>query len=455
MIATTPLVTAHPQFSARESTYIRWYPKTLSPRQFLHCEEIKEEFHQGNKANGVYIHVPFCDILCPFCPFNKVPTEDDKVADFVDLLITEIGLYGTMGVACALDFIYFGGGTPSTLNSQQLGRILEALSRSFAINVGCEITMECHPTHLSQTYARDIRSIGVNRISSGIQSLNDKILRTLRSNHSAHDARKAIENVGLVFGDIAIDLLFRVDGQSCANWEADINECLALGGVSHVSCYSLVGPPGSAQPSAEIDVEMSVIAYDRLTGAGMSHYASCASGGMDFASPSKQCAYELFHWRAPQASFIGLGPGALGFVGNRTTINALSLKGYANVLRQKKLPLVSATAADKSELMRRYFVLGVKTLEVEFQPFFEIFGVDAREVFNVELSSLAYSGFIEVDQYKLSVTKIGVFYVDSISDVFFSKIERKVVHPEEPEIIRAEIASMSLSASLSHGTRAI
>jgi oxygen-independent coproporphyrinogen-3 oxidase len=431
---------AHPLFSQRTIDYIRWYPKSLTPSAQMHWGDAAQR-----GLEGVYIHVPFCDQLCPFCPYNKRTSDDAMISDYVQALLREIALYGDRIQKTPLRFIYFGGGTPSVLTPSQLESILDALHSHFGFQEGVEICVEAHPTHLTRPYVTAMAGLGVNRVSSGIQAFDDALLKRLGANHTVAQALQAIDETVGAIGHIAIDLLYRCPGQTVDHWLEQFQHAISIPGVDHLSCYSLVLDNDAEQPSPVEEGRMMTDMLALAESAGYRHYASCASGGFDLCKPGREGIYEARHWEAPQARFLGLGPGALGFVGNSVTVNGLGVRRYIERLNQGQLPLVSATHAHQEELMRRYFVLGVKTLNVPLEPFRQEFGIEPTEYFQMEFDQLQRWGFIALSQDFLSLTPLGRLFVDTVSAVFFSQGQREVPHPEEPEIRAAELEAIRLS----------
>ncbi len=284
-----------------------------------------------------------------------------------------------------------------------------------------------------------MRNIGVNRISTGIQSFDDRILKAVGATHTSEEAWQAIRNAKRDFGEVAIDLLFRCQGQSVSDFLSDIRRAIAIDHINHISLYSLVLPMGADQPSSLVEAEMTIEALNELKIAGFIHYASCATGGFDLIREgSHPCKYELRHWQAPQAEFLGIGPGALGFLGDSVTVNCLNIHRYNTELERNSLPLVSITTGSHEELMRRYFVLGVKTLEVEFESFRRQFCVDPTKLFYNELEQLKKWNFVEIYYDRMKLTELGRLFVDTVSSQFFSSNEMGVNHPEEAEIRAAE-----------------
>lgn len=427
---------SHPKFPDRYSDYIRWYPKSL---QSYGGEA--DGFSLGRRANpnGVYIHVPFCDQLCRFCPFNKKKSNSDEIARYFNALLQEIRMFGALCAGSDIEFVYFGGGTPSVLNPSQVAEIHRTLQANFKFRQDVEVTMECHPLHCTKDYLVQIRRAGVTRISSGIQSFDDAMLGRNGGFHNAADAVNAVGLIVDAFGTVAIDLLFRCPGQTLPQWERELENAVSMRGVEHISLYSLVLKSDREQPSLAVEAEMTVLAHRILGSAGFEHYASCASGGFDFAKAGRRCVYEARHWGAPQAQFLGLGPGALGYIGGATTVNGLGVASYCSALEENLLPLASVKYASAQEAMRRFFVLGVKTLAVPFPEFVHMFGIDPRSLFASEFEWLRQQDFAAVTQDALVLTELGALFVDSISAVFFSAEEANVPHPEEPEIRRIEL----------------
>lgn len=424
----------HLHFPARDSVYVRWYPKKLAVPDQEHAAWLS-----SSKPSGVYVHVPFCDRLCRFCPFNKRVSDDELIDRYVTALLTEIDLYGSMVQRSPLDFVYFGGGTPSTLPIGKLSSIIERLSARFGLSSPCEITVETHPTHLIRDYLISARSAGVTRFSSGFQAFDDQTLNALGAQHTVADIVRGLQAAEQVGQSIAVDLLFRCEGQTLEDWGRQLKSLESFRQINHVSCYSLVLKSADGQPPPKLEAAMTVEMLEAMSSLGLDHYASCASGGFDFSSEKDRCVYEVRHWGAPQAEYMGLGPGAFGYLSHRTTVNGLGIPEYIAALNRGYLPIASATHASLEERMRRYFVLGVKTLSVPLRPFETEFGVTAESKFGSEFSRLSDDGLAKLSNHRLEASDLGRLFTDTVSSVFFSQTEAAVPHPEEPEIRQVEL----------------
>ncbi len=421
-------ITKHPLFESRANQYYRWYPHHLS--------RVGEKIDISSPSpRGIYIHVPFCDRICRFCPFNKRVSNPDLIHSYVNALKNEIRISSEIFGSGNIKFIYFGGGTPSALSFVHIYEILDDLRHHFSISPNAEVTLEFHPTHASIKYLKEVQRAGVTRISSGIQSFHQEILNTIGAQHNLSDGIQCINLVQDTFSSIAIDLLYRCPNQSLADVEHDIEIASKFEGVNHISTYSFIPVSEYAPlPESKTEIKMAIMLHDRLNESGYIHYASCASGGFDFARNGSTCKYEVLHWGAPQTEFIGLGPGAFGFVGNSVTINHLSIDSYCKSLSNNALPLVSVTPTSEAELKRRYFVLGVKTLDVDLKQYRSLFASDAAKDFSREFDYLKDQGFITLDQNRMVLTDIGRLFTDTISEVFFSSEQKQIPHPEEHEI---------------------
>lgn len=424
----------HELFPKRQSDYIRWYPKELK-----RPNERFQDGLEGANPRGFYIHVPFCDQICRFCPFNKRQTDAALVNGYVAAAISEIRTYAGLVDSSAIEFVYFGGGTPSVLSEYQISKILEEIHLGFGVESTLEVTLESHPTHLSRDFVKGMRKSGVTRFSTGIQSFDDQVLRTLGAQHTRGDALTAIDAVTAGGNSVAIDLLYRSPGQTVDDWKQQLSLAKGHGGIDHISCYSLVLKSDRDQPSLSEDAEMGWLATEILESDGYRHYASCATGGYDLARPGLECAYEFMHWAAPQAEFVGIGPGAFGFLGGTTTVNGLDIQRYIETSRNGSLYLASANQVEEEELMHRYFVLGMKTLGVDLGVFEREFGSSADDIFGQQMERLTNLGITHRHDDKLILTAVGRHFVDEVSAMFFSMNQRFIPHPEEPEIRAIEL----------------
>ena len=318
-----------------------------------------------------------------------------------------------------LKFIYFGGGTPSTLTSDQINSILTAIESNIGSISNAEITLESHPTHMNLNYLEKIKTSGINRISTGIQSFDDDILYKIGAQHKRQDAITGIKNIKDVFEHVAIDLIYRCPDQTLSNWKNQLEQVLEIPNISHISVYSLILNNMMNLPSKKQEIKMALLCKNMLESSGYTHYASCATNCFDYARKNHECVYEKKHWQAPQCEFIGLGPGAFGYIGKYVTVNCLELDTYFdNTSQNNEIPLISCTRMSKNEEMRRYFILGVKTLTVSLFNFEEKFEISPKKIFENEFKTLEKLNLATITDDYLSLTDIGKLFVDQISSIF-------------------------------------
>ncbi|MGD9560926.1 MAG: coproporphyrinogen-III oxidase family protein [Pyrinomonadaceae bacterium] len=418
-------IITHDWFPRRAAEYYRWYPKTLHQVDPLASVEVR-----ASEIEGIYLHIPFCDEICRFCPFNKQTTSEEVLDRYVTALVRQIEQLGGSAAAGGISFVYFGGGTPSVLTARQVEKILDAIARRCSIGNTVEITLEAHPRDCTDEYLSQLKSAGVNRISSGVQSFSDRILSTIHATHTAELSHGAVAAMSKNFDNWGLDLLYRCPGQSTGAWEEEFKTLSNYASPAHISCYSLFLPDDSAQPTAVEDVDQAIIAQTILEDAGFAHYASCATGGFDYAKPGHECAYEKRHWGAPQASYAAFGSGAIGFLSGRTTVNYHDTSRYIEAVEKGRSTIFLTSKPDTKELKRRFMVLGVKVLEVDLRQYEQAFESSAQIDFEDEFRSLEEGGMIGVNATTLKLTNLGRYYVDQISEVFWSSRERDTLHPE-------------------------
>jgi len=408
------------QYPDIDREYVTFYPcdiQYLDPEEILLDQEVGEKMH-------FYIHIPFCEYLCPFCFFNKYLFETKKVATYLEALKKEITWYSEkpflqnqQGIS-----VYFGGGTPAILSSRQLLDVLQHIKEYFSIAENAEITVEASPLSINEASARRIRDGGINRISIGVQSFNDEHLQGLHLHHNAEyciDLVKSIQDLGL---NVGIDLMYRLPDQTLFDWQRDLSVAVDLG-VDTVSCYSLELPPHVKGevfgqfvfPNLQEDVKMYYLTTDYLKEHGYHQYTIA-----DFALPGKASLYVGQCWKAPQHEYIAFGAGAHSFVGGYVFYNIASLKYYLECINNSQVPILFGKKLTREEILSRYFVLGLKTLAVDTEIFEQLYNVKAEKAYGETIADLKQKGLIESEKTLLKLTRKGLVYVDNVSKAFYT-----------------------------------
>ena len=268
---------------------------------------------------ALYIHIPFCQTKCSYCNFNTYARLDGLIPQYVPALAAEIAAWGEALVCPPVDTVFFGGGTPSWIDPHLLAQVLDAARRSFAVQDHAEITIEANPGDFTPERLASWRSMGVNRLSMGVQSFDDAMLLFLTRRHTAADAVAAYRRARQAgFDNISLDLIYGLPNQTQAQWRDGLGQALDLA-PEHLSLYALTveeGTPlhGQVQagqaPAADPDAaaDMYLAAEEFLAQAGYRHYEIS-----NWARPGCESRHNLAYWR--NAPFLGVGPGAHSYLG--------------------------------------------------------------------------------------------------------------------------------------------
>lgn len=264
---------------------------------------------------ALYIHIPFCVKRCSYCDFDTeaISSQSSKIDVYIDNLISRLHHEAAAGKLNAIETVYVGGGTPSYIGIARLSALFDALSQTVSTYDHVECSMEANPESLTEHMVSVLRSKGVNRLSLGVQSFDDKVLRTLGRAHSAYDARRALTVARTCFNNVSIDLMCGVMGQSRRSLEKSIHEALNLG-VSHISIYPLTVEPDTAldqavregkmnEPDDDVQALHMLTAANILENAGFKRYEVASYACCGFA-----CRHNSAYWSG--VPYLGLGRGA-------------------------------------------------------------------------------------------------------------------------------------------------
>jgi oxygen-independent coproporphyrinogen-3 oxidase len=292
---------------------------------------------------GVYIHVPFCRIHCPYCDFYTYPSERGRDADFVSALLCEIELsrYRLDVAGHEVNTIYFGGGTPSLLSNAQIGDVLTAARHMFSQSDTAEITLEMNPEDVTPARLDDLADVGVNRISLGVQSLRQSVLNDLGRIHTVAQARTSLETIS-GYRNWNADLMFGWAGQTVADFERELDELLAYE-PSHVSLYELTIEPRTRFGVLAAQGRLETVDADRQAELYLSAVEILEANGLrqyevsNFAREGHRSRHNLACWR--RQPYVGLGPSACSQLWSRRTQNTRSLVTYLTRLAGRDTPV--------------------------------------------------------------------------------------------------------------------
>ena len=358
---------------------------------------------------GVYLHIPFCRQRCSYCSFNTGPYRPAAMDRFHSALLDEIDLVGEAAWAgdVTIGTVFFGGGTPSLLEPIELETILDRLRKRFALDPGAEVTVECNPESLTRAKAEGYRLAGVNRLSLGVQSLDDDLLVRLGRLHSSDDARRAFDAARSAGVDnVSLDLMYGLPGQDVARWESTVREVLAWR-PEHLSAYALTLDEGSrwagegvAGLPGEETVTAQYWALARMAReAGYEHYEISNYARRGFMSRHNQV-----YWHAEE--YLAFGPGACGFLGDVRYGNVKPVERYCAALEAGGLPLGTHEVLTPAQRKAEKVILGLRLSDGVPLAWLE----DARPL----VETWASLGLLEVAGDRCRLTEAGFLLSDSL-----------------------------------------
>jgi oxygen-independent coproporphyrinogen-3 oxidase len=322
------------------------------------------EIAPRQQSLGLYLHVPFCSKRCHYCSFNTAPLERPaEMRRYVHAVQREIRLLSRApwAPAVGIETIFLGGGTPSLLEPGDLAALLAEIRERFATAPDAEVTVECNPESVSRPKLAAYRAAGVNRISLGVQSLDDGILPRLGRLHDASGARRAFEAAREAgYGNVSVDLMYGLPDQDPATWSRSVEGVLGWE-PEHLSAYGLTLDAGSRWAVTGVDglpPESTVVEqYWTLARAaaarGFEHYEIS-----NYARPGFRSRHNQVYWRA--AEYLALGPGACGFVGDARYANVKPVARYCAALEADALPIDTCERLTLRQQLGERLILGLR-----------------------------------------------------------------------------------------------
>jgi oxygen-independent coproporphyrinogen-3 oxidase len=382
--------------------------------------------------SGIYIHIPFCKQACHYCDFH-FSTSLKKKDEMVLALAKEIELRKGEFENESIETIYFGGGTPSMLQIEDLQLLIEAVYSNYQVVENPEITLEANPDDLfpSLSFRRNLfeefKVIGVNRLSIGIQSFFEDDLKLMNRAHNAEEAKKCLEIATQHFDNISIDLIYGIPNMSNEKWLKNIETALSFN-VPHISSYALTVDPKTAlhsfiqkgiipQPEDEVAAAHFQILVDKLSEKGFIHYELSNFGKENYFSKNNSS-----YWLGKK--YIGIGPSAHSYDGQNRGWNVSNNALYIKSIQENKLPIEIETLT-KTDRYNEYIMTGLRTIwGVSLVRIEEEFGKTYLDYLNQQAAKFIEDHLLFVDENILRTTKNGKFLCDGIaSDLFLLNLE--------------------------------
>jgi oxygen-independent coproporphyrinogen-3 oxidase len=382
-----------------------------------------------NAPIGLYLHIPFCAHICPYCDFNTYTGQEGLIPRYVDTLVLDIERQGEALGHRPVQSIFFGGGTPSLLESEQIGRILAQANASFAVAPDAEVTLEANPNSVDEAYFAGLRRAGVNRLSIGVQTLHRRGLRVLGRQHEAADAERALRAARAAgFDNLSLDLIFGWPGQTRDDWRRDLDTVLAWNDrPDHLSLYSLIVEPGTPMADAVdrgilqvLDDDATADLYEDaiaiLDRAGWIHYEVANWT----RTPGLESAHNRLYWR--NGEYAAFGAGAHGRIGATRVMNHLLPLAYIQAIETGQPPHSNAEELSPEMRIGETMMLGLRLLHegVTFDEFAARHGRDLRELFRPQLDELARLGLLAETERGVLLTHRGLMVANDVCARFLA-----------------------------------
>ncbi len=368
---------------------------------------------------GLYLHVPFCRSKCPYCAFYSIASSS-LIPRWIRALKRECEISSGLPKESLFSFdsLHFGGGTPSLLECPDLAGIMECVRSCFVLSGNCEIAMEANPLDLKDGKAHFLKEMGFTRMVVGAQSFDDKALSFLGRNHSPADATGAVAALRRAgFENVGLDLIYGLEGQSLDSWIADLEAAVALS-PEHISCYCLSIEEGTvfrrmadhgrlSTSSPEAERELFIEASRFLRERGYIHYEVS-----NFAKTLRHVSrHNLKYWR--REPYLGLGPSAHSFYGEKRYWNKRPLKGYCETLEGGALPMEGSEDLTEEQAVLERIAMGLRIregfrLDEETAPWIEHRGLERMEAGGLisvkgDMVAPTIEGFLVADRLPLEI----------------------------------------------------
>lgn len=371
---------------------------------------------------GLYLHIPFCKQACHYCDFH-FSTNQEKKREIIHAFVHEIELQRDYLKGEPLNTLYFGGGTPSLLSQEELSLLMTTIRNSFPISSSPEITLEANPDDLSLERLVWLKELGINRLSIGIQSFDDKVLQFLNRAHTATAAQTSVEMARSAgFENISIDLIYAIPIQDDNGWARNIEQALALN-PNHISSYSLTIEEKTAfgrwAASGKLKVKDDAFAaaqlimlVDKLETNGFEQYEVS-----NFAMPGFQSQHNSSYWK--QQKYLGIGPSAHSYNGTSRQFNISNNHLYLKALEKSSIP-ATVEVLTNAEIINDYLLTTLRTSwGASLVVLKENFNFNLMELHTAYVHSLLANGLARIENETLILTKAGKLFADKIaSDLF-------------------------------------
>lgn len=362
---------------------------------------------------GLYIHVPFCAQKCNYCDFNSYKIEEkNQKTDYLISIRKEMELYKEEFKSKEFTSVFLGGGTPSILTPEELTTLMENIYSNFNIGKDAEITMECNPGTLDKAKLKAIKSLGINRLSMGLQVTQDHHLKYIGRIHTYEQFEKNYKDaIEVGINNINVDLMYSLPNQSFDEWKETLNKIINLN-PSHISAYSLILEEGTKfydmylnkefeLNDEEVDINIYNYTIDTLCKNGYHQYEIS-----NYSKEGYECKHNIVYWQCD--NYLGLGPGASGYINNYRYSNICDIKGYNKCLEYDKRPIEEKNILSKKDEMEEFIFMGLRMNKgINLDEFYKRFNIDFKHRYNDILDKLKNLNLIIEQNNNIILTQRG------------------------------------------------
>lgn len=370
------------------------------------------------KPTSAYVHIPFCTQICYYCDFSKVFIKNQPVDSYLEHLLEEFQSYDIQ----KLRTLYIGGGTPTALSAPQLEVLLKGLTKNLDLSVLEELTIEANPGDLDADKIAVLKNSAVNRVSLGVQTFDDKMLKKIGRSHLEKDIYENIDRLKLAgFDNISIDLIYALPGQTMEQVKENVAKAIGLD-IPHMSLYSLILENHTVfmnrmrrgklpLPKEELEAEMFEYIIAELERAGFEHYEIS-----NFSKSGFESRHNLMYW--DNAEYYGIGAGASGYVNGVRYKNHGPIRHYLSAVEEGNARITEEHLSPKEQMEEEMFLGLRKKSGVSMARFEEKFGRSFDGLYGEIVKDLVQQGLMQIDGDRVRMTKRGLFLGDTVAERF-------------------------------------
>ena len=370
------------------------------------------------KPTSAYVHIPFCTQICYYCDFSKVFIKNQPVDSYLEHLLQEFDSYDIQ----KLRTLYIGGGTPTALSAPQLETLLDGLTKNLDLSVLEELTIEANPGDLDADKIAVLKNSAVNRVSLGVQTFDDKMLKKIGRSHLEKDIYENIDRLKLAgFDNISIDLIYALPGQTMDQVKDNVEKAITLD-IPHMSLYSLILENHTVfmnrmrrgklpLPKEELEAEMFEYIIEELERSGFEHYEIS-----NFSKPGFESRHNLMYW--DNAEYYGIGAGASGYVNGVRYKNHGPIRHYLSAVEAGNARVTEEHLSQREQMEEEMFLGLRKKSGVSITRFEEKFGTSFEDLYGQVVRNLCHQGLLQVEGQQIRMTKKGLFLGDTVAEQF-------------------------------------